>query len=72
MILYSNNCPVCRTVKKILNEKNIEYTEIDDINEIMNTARENNISSLPFADINGTIYTAQKLMSYLKEKGGNN
>lgn len=72
MILYSNNCPVCRTVKKILNEKNIEYTEIDDINEIMNTAKENNISSLPFADIDGVVYTAQKLMSYLKEKGGNN
>lgn len=72
MILYSNNCPVCRTVKKILNEKNIEYTEIDDINEIMNTARENNISSLPFADIDGVVYTAQKLVSYLKEKGGNN
>lgn len=43
MVLYTTHCPMCRVLKKKLDEANIDYTECDDI-DIM---KSKNIVSVP-------------------------
>lgn len=47
--LYSTNCPVCKSIKKILTDKKIDFEEVTDIDEIENVANLHNIENVPFA-----------------------
>lgn len=59
IILYSTGCPKCEILKKKMGEKNISYTEINDI-DIMN---EKNITFVPMLEIEG------KLLNYRESVG---
>ena len=59
IILYSTGCPKCEILKKKMGEKNISYTEINDI-DIMN---EKNITFVPMLEIEG------KLLNYKESVG---
>lgn len=43
MVLYTTHCPMCRVLKKKLDEAHIDYTECDDI-DVM---KSKNIVSVP-------------------------
>ena len=59
IVLYSTGCPKCEILKKKMGEKNISYTEINDI-DIMN---EKNITFVPMLEIEG------KLLNYRESVG---
>ena len=59
IILYSTGCPKCEILKKKMGEKNISYTEINDI-DIIN---EKNITFVPMLEIEG------KLLNYRESVG---
>lgn len=63
-VLYTTHCPKCRIIEKKLNEKNIKYTEVTDM-EIM---RNKGFVSAPMLEVNGTIYNFRDanrwIMSY--------
>ena len=64
---YSSHCPKCKVLKKLMDEKNIDYQEIDDESIYMKVARENRIMSMPFAEINGNVVGTKELQKYIME-----
>ena len=50
IVLFSTHCPKCCVLEKKLNQKNISYEEINDI-EIM---KENGYLSVPVLEVDGT------------------
>ena len=61
IILYSTGCPKCEILKKKMGEKNISYTEINDI-EIMN---EKNITFVPMLEIEGKLLNYRESVSFV-------
>ena len=47
--LYTTGCPKCIILKKKLNEKNIEYVEINDIKQMIAMG----LKSVPWLEVNG-------------------
>lgn len=48
MTLYSTNCPKCRVLKSKLNDANIKYELVEDLDVISSIADERNIHEAPF------------------------
>lgn len=67
---YTSHCPKCKVLKQLMDNKKIKYLEIDDEDIYMQIADENKIMSMPFAYINGTIYTTQELQKYINDNKG--
>lgn len=65
---YTNNCPNCKILKSLMDKKGIEYEVFDDENIYMNIANENNIRSMPFAEIDGIVLNTKKLQEYIMRK----
>ena len=51
IVLYSNKCPKCQILETKLNQKNIEYTEINDVDLML----EKGFSSVPMLEVDGEI-----------------
>jgi glutaredoxin len=64
---YSSHCPKCKVLKKLMDDKKIEYEEIDNESIYMKVARENRIMSMPFAEINGRVVGTKELQKYIME-----
>lgn len=62
IVLYSNNCPKCNILKKKLAEKNIEYTECNDIDTMVALG----ISCVPVLGVNGTLMDFKDAVIWLK------
>ena len=52
IILYSNNCPKCKILKQKLNDKNIVYEEVNDVDLMISKG----FSEVPLLEIDGEIY----------------
>ena len=65
---YTIHCPKCKILQTLMTQKNIEFDVIDDDNTVMSVADTNNITSAPFAFINGEYYDAKKLQEWIKEQ----
>jgi glutaredoxin len=65
--LFSTGCPNCETIKETMKRKNISYELIDDKEEVLKFAKANNISSVPFAEIDGQILTYVPLREYVNK-----
>ena len=50
--LYTTHCPKCKVIEKKLVQKNIEYTEVEDINVM----KEKGFKSLPMLEVDGQIF----------------
>ena len=66
---YSSHCPRCNVLKMLMNNNGMEYIEIDDENIYMPIAKENKILSMPFAEIDGVVYSSKELQKYIVERG---
>lgn len=62
---YTSHCPKCKVLKKLMDDKNIEYEEIDDENIYLEIAEKNNIISMPFAEINERVVNTKELQNYI-------
>lgn len=71
MKFYSSGCPKCDALKKICDNKKIEYEYITDEKIYLPIAKENGINFMPFAEINGEIYDTKKLQQWIVEQKGN-
>ena len=65
---YTNNCPNCKILKLLMDKKGIKYEVFDDENIYMNIANENNIRSMPFAEIDGIVLNTKELQDYIMRK----
>lgn len=64
---FTSHCPKCKVLKQLMDKKKIEYVEVDDVNNYMSVAEDNNIMSMPFARIDGKIYNTKELQNYIME-----
>lgn len=63
--LYSTNCPKCKVLKKKLDQLNVEYDLIEDIDAINKFADNNNIHEAPFLVIDDQILNFKDANKYL-------
>ena len=63
IVLYSTGCPQCAVLKKMLDEKNVEYTTCSDIKEM----RSKGILSVPMLELDGEIMNLQAAMQWVRE-----
>lgn len=61
VILYSTHCPRCIVLKSKLNQKNISYKEINDI-EIM---KEKGYLSVPVLEVDNKIMNFKEAFNYI-------
>lgn len=47
--LYSTGCPACKAVIKVLEDKNIEFEEITEQDQVLSCAETYEIDNVPFA-----------------------
>ena len=69
IVLYSSHCPKCDMIEKILKEKGINFDVVYDENVYLPLAEENNIDSMPFANVNGKVLNTKELQEYIKNRG---
>lgn len=50
--LYTTHCPKCKVIEKKLSNKNIQYVEVTDVEEMQRLG----FSSAPVLDVDGKIY----------------
>jgi hypothetical protein len=65
---YSSHCPKCIVLENQMKNKKIDFELVEDENVYMPIAQENNIMSMPFAEIDGQIYNTIQLQKYIMEK----
>lgn len=61
IILYSTGCPKCKVLKKKLESKNIEYKEINDIEEM----KKFDILSVPVLRVDARLYNFNDAVKYI-------
>lgn len=62
---YTSHCPKCKVLKKLMDDKKIEYEEIDDENIYLEIADKNNIISMPFAEIDERVVNTKELQNFI-------
>lgn len=67
---YTSHCPQCIGIKMIMDKKGIKYEEINNEEEYLKVAKENNISTMPFAKVDNKILTARDLINWVNTQGG--
>ena len=63
MILYSNNCPLCRTLKDYLDTNGFKYEVCDDVDKMISMG----FKDVPQLEIDGQIYDFNSALMKLKE-----
>ena len=64
--LYSTHCPKCNILEGLMKKKGMEFNLVDNQEEVLKIAGENNIVSAPFAKIDDKFYTTKELQEYIK------
>lgn len=65
MTLYTTNCPKCIVLEKKLNNKNIDYKKVEDIEKILEIANEQGINSAPILEIDGKFLDFSNANTYI-------
>ena len=63
-ILFSTGCPKCVILKKKLSQKNIEYTEVNDVDVMI----EKGLSSVPWLEVDGEMMDFNKANQWINEQ----
>lgn len=64
VIFYSTNCPKCKVLKAKMNQKGIEYKEINDVDFILSKG----IKSAPAIEIDGKIMDFSESVKWVGSK----
>lgn len=64
IILYSTGCPKCKVLKKKLEDKNVDYTENNDIEKMT----ELGIMQVPVLSINNELMSFTQAVEWINRK----
>lgn len=62
--LYSNHCPKCRIIERKLAQKEIKYTEVNDIDVMIRKG----LSSVPWLEVDGEMMDFNKANQWINEQ----
>lgn len=63
IILYSNNCPRCKILKKKLDDNKINYEIIDDVDTMIDKG----LSTVPVLEINGRMLNFKEAVEWVNK-----
>lgn len=63
IILYSNNCPRCKILKKKLDDNKINYEIIDNVDTMI----EKGLSTVPVLEINGRMLDFKEAVEWVNK-----
>ena len=64
IIFYSTHCPKCKILETKMKNKNINYTEDNDVNSML----AKDIKSAPYLEIDGQLYDFKKAVEWVNNK----
>ena len=64
IIFHSTNCPKCKILELKMKNKNINYTEDNDVNSMLAKG----IKSAPYLEIDGELYDFKKAVEWVNNK----
>lgn len=67
VILYSNHCPKCNILTKKLNDKNIRFKEINDVELMISKG----FMSMPMLEVDGNVMNFSDANKWINEREGN-
>lgn len=62
--LFSTGCPKCTILKKKLAQKGIEYTEVNDIQQMLDMG----LQSVPWLEVNGQMMNFEQANKWINEQ----
>ena len=62
--LFSTRCPKCRILEKKLAQKGIEYTEVNDIQQMLDIG----LKSVPWLEVDGEMMDFNKANQWINEQ----
>ena len=70
IVLYTTNCPQCHVLEAALKNKNLEYTVVTDMEQIMRVANASGISTVPFMKLDDVIMAYGPALRWVNEHEG--
>lgn len=61
VVLYSTHCPKCKVLSSKLNQKNISYEEINDV-ELMT---QKGFATVPQLEVDGVVYNFKEAVEWI-------
>lgn len=62
VILYSNHCPQCKILERKLHDKNIDFTEINDVDLMISKG----FVSMPMLEVDGNVMKFKDAVDWVK------
>ena len=62
--LYSTHCPKCQILEKKLSQKGIEYTEVNDMQSMLDMG----LQSVPWLEVDGQILDFNQANKWINEQ----
>lgn len=62
--LFSTGCPKCTILKKKLSQKDIEYTEVNDIQQMLDMG----LQSVPWLEVEGQMMNFDQANKWINEQ----
>lgn len=62
--LFSTGCPKCTILKKKLSQKDIEYTEVNDIQQMLDMG----LQSVPWLEVDGHMMNFDQANKWINEQ----
>lgn len=62
IILHSTNCPKCKVLETKLKQKNIEYTENNNVNLML----EKGFTTVPMLEVDGEVMDYKSAFNYIE------
>lgn len=62
--LFSTGCPKCAILKKKLSQKDIEYTEVNDIQQMLDMG----LQSVPWLEVEGQMMNFDQANKWINEQ----
>jgi len=70
VIFYTINCQNCNVLERKLKAKNIEFTTIDDKEEVMKVAKENHIMGAPILKVGDKVLKYKDAVDWVNDYTG--
>lgn len=64
VILYSNHCPQCKILERKLHDKNIDFTEINDVDLMISKG----FMSMPMLEVDGNVMKFKDALNWINKE----